>query len=292
MYINAKIKVLFLVVHFCITILGVRQCLLEELRLRKYHKVKACRRSQATITSQTNVRDLSECISYAREKKGLAFNFSPFYVKDSRINVHNCQVLGCPETANLTTLVKDAAFDYYSSYGNYSALDNSHCIKSIGMFRLIDVKENYSTAIDQCQKLGGDLAHILSESRTNALSNLVSNFVRDWYKVAFVGLDDTRREGLFETPLGDPITCYRFRAWGPGQPRNVMKSDDCVVLDSKKTWKVISCSHTLPFLCEYYPSSAISGSYEDVDCDDLDDSEQGECITDKRKTNRIKRRCY
>lgn len=129
------------------------------------------------------------------------------------------------------------------------------CIKSVGLFLLNKQKKNYSEAIAACQSWGGDLAHVLSESRTNALSNLVLREIQEWYKAAYVGLDDTKVEGLFQTPLGAPLGCFKFRAWAPSHPRNRSRRQDCVTLDHEKNWRVVNCRHRLPFICELYPEN-------------------------------------
>lgn len=128
----------------------------------------------------------------------------------------------------------------------------------MGLFYLIKQKRNYTEAISFCQQRGGDLAHVLSEARTQALSSVILNEIQEWYKAAYVGLDDTRTEGLFQTPLGAPLSCFKFRAWAPGHPRNKSRRDDCVILDHEKNWKVINCKYKLPFICELYPEEIVN----------------------------------
>lgn len=98
---------------------------------------------------------------------------------------------------------------------------------------------------------------MLSESRTYALSNVISNEIQDWYKAAYVGLDDREVEGLFQTPLGTPLNCFKYRAWAPSHPRNRSRKDDCVILDHEKSWRVVNCKHKLPFICELYPDHTV-----------------------------------
>lgn len=133
------------------------------------------------------------------------------------------------------------------------ATQNTTCIRSVGLFLLNKEKKNYTEAIASCQQWGGDLAHVLSESRTSTLSNVIQSEIQEWYKAAYVGLDDIRVEGLFQTPLGTPINCFKYRAWAPSHPRNKSRRDDCVFLDHEKSWKVVNCKYKLPFICELYP---------------------------------------
>ena len=81
----------------------------------KYSLLKTCHRSDAGIIARTFVDTVASCMKFASEKKGLAFNFK----YDARNNP-NCHILGCPEVANLTTLVPDEEYDYYTIYGNHT----------------------------------------------------------------------------------------------------------------------------------------------------------------------------
>lgn len=138
---------------------------------------------------------------------------------------------------------------------------------------MIHTKLNYSEAVENCQSIYSDLAHVLTETRTTSLAKMLA-FLTDWYKAAYIGLDDRKIEGQYETPLGDPINCYKYRAWSPGQPRNVIKSDDCVILEDTKTWKIVNCKHQMASICELYPTppDKYRNKYLDADCEDYDDS--------------------
>ncbi|XP_074030983.1 collectin-10 [Leptinotarsa decemlineata] len=102
--------------------------------------------------------------------------------------------------------------------------------------------------------MGADLADVSSEIRTRHLSKAINNSLLDWYKVAYIGLDDIDQEGSFMTVSGSPLTCSPFRAWAPGHPRSSRVNEDCVVLDTDKMWRVVDCKSRLPSLCEFYPN--------------------------------------
>lgn len=103
---------------------------------------------------------------------------------------------------------------------------------------------NFSDALSSCQNLGGSLAHVISEHRTNALSNLImektnisqntrnSNLepyvtnnataILQNYSIhhAWIGLQELRQEGkFFTTTEMEPIECFLYRAWQPGHPK-------------------------------------------------------------------------
>lgn len=144
----------------------------------------------------------------------------------------------------------------------------------MGLFLLHKEKKNYTEAISFCQEWGGDLAHVLSESRTNSLSSVISSEIQEWYKAAYVGLDDIKVEGLFQAPLGTPLNCFKYRAWAPSHPRNKSRKDDCVILDHERSWRVVNCKYKLPFICELYPEEIIPEDQllEKPNCTDLQDT--------------------
>lgn len=121
---------------------------------------------------------------------------------------------------------------------------------------------NYIQAIVNCQNHGGDLADVLSESRTNRLSQMIGNLMSNWYKAAYVGLDDLNEEGLFETAFESYLGCSKFRAWAPGHPMSKNRHQRCVILDSERTWRVIDCRMELPSICELYPQRPVGFGFK------------------------------
>lgn len=108
---------------FQISSIAVRQCSFLTPHF-KFYKVRNCYKSNKTAIALKSVSEVGECMKFAREKKGLAFNFSPggVFLNDTQLNVYaNCEVLGCPETTNSTTFVPDPSFDYYTAYGNFNS---------------------------------------------------------------------------------------------------------------------------------------------------------------------------
>lgn len=105
----------------CVSLIySKRHCNDKEIFLR-YFKIKNCYKSSLSVTVRLNVEDIKDCIKSARERNALAFNFSPeegnSYLRNGW---RNCEILGCSEIGNSTTLVPDMAFDYYSAYGNWN----------------------------------------------------------------------------------------------------------------------------------------------------------------------------
>lgn len=157
-------------------------------------------------------------------------------VKQDAEEFYNCQALSCPETMNLTTIVNDTRFDYYTLYAypprnlpsffiflvskiSLTAPNNSTCLPTIGVFFISDQRSNFSTATKACRASSGNLAHILSYERTNQISNLLkTNFTNKDDTLAYVGLNETILN-KFETSINEPLSpCFQFRAWAAGHP--------------------------------------------------------------------------
>lgn len=120
---------------------------------------------------------------------------------------------------------------------------------------MFEKRANYTEAIEICRAEGGELANILTDVRTNGLSNMVSNLNggRKALKLAYVGMDDIEHENRFMTLSGKLLSCFEYRAWAPGEPRNVTGNEDCVVINDRRNWRVVPCSRRLPFICEILP---------------------------------------
>lgn len=112
-------------------------------------------------------------------------------IHESPEEFYNCQLLECPEYGNFTGMINDTRFDYYSLYTKpprkesfevffFTFFDryclnlapfNSTCISQVGMFVLYAKPSNYTFAYKTCRNLGGGLAHVVSERRTNSLAS-------------------------------------------------------------------------------------------------------------------------
>lgn len=161
--------------------------------------------------------------------------------------------MACPELRNFSNIINDTRFDYYSLYSNPPPPINSTCIPTVGVFQYYNEFANYSTATQTCFKSNGSLPHILTEKRTNSLSNFIyqqQNITR--LKIAYVGLNETVRN-KFRTSDDEPIECFLFRAWAPGHPmqRKILR---CVAITDEDSWQTFTCMKKLPFICEIHIS--------------------------------------
>lgn len=128
----------------------------------KFHPVRHCQRSNQTKIAAENVANLEQCIQFTEHHQGLAFNFGhgkrpqkkfeqndllnlfdvmrekemkekneTKFVKndtdsDEQIEPYfNCEVLSCPEVGNMSSMINDTRYDYYTLYGNGKLKMNS-----------------------------------------------------------------------------------------------------------------------------------------------------------------------
>lgn len=121
----------------------------------KFHPVRHCQRSNQTRIAARNVANLEKCVQFTEHNQGLAFNFGhgkrprkrsqqnnllnlfdvmhekemkekndtklAKNVTDSEKEIEpyfNCEVLSCPEVGNMSLMINDTRYDYYTLYGN------------------------------------------------------------------------------------------------------------------------------------------------------------------------------
>ncbi|XP_062548210.1 uncharacterized protein LOC134213292 [Armigeres subalbatus] len=261
----------------------------------RFHALRHCQRSNRTIVGLINVNSVADCADYARKKHGMAFNYGPKERNETNFfevlkaqeaaksnqsttpskgtdtitadpeEFFNCQVLECPEYRNLSTIVNDTRFDYYSLFTRPPPSENATCIPSVGMFILNDNKLNYTQAFNVCHTLGGSLAHVVSEIRTNMLSKMVANEAganmnRNITSIkenvtlgeAYVGLNEITK-GAFITSGKEPLECFLYRAWAPGHPSKTRQAG-CVAVTTNHSWTVHNCNKSLQYICELHTS--------------------------------------
>ncbi|XP_067002134.2 uncharacterized protein [Anabrus simplex] len=201
---------------------------------------KACALSlKTTVANSRRLATFYHCELLARRKNGLAFNFNP--------QLRSCRVYGCPDTEDSETFLPDPGYDYYSRYLRTDKLTNYTCVPNVGMFHLHKHRLNYTMAFEVCLKEGSTLADVTSEVRTNGLSRLIE---KEGIHEVYVGMDDMAEEGRFVSAGGAPLNCVEYRAWAPREPRVLNEANDCVVLNTRREWRVVNCGLKLPFLCE------------------------------------------
>uniref|UniRef100_A0A182P9H4 adenylate cyclase n=1 Tax=Anopheles epiroticus TaxID=199890 RepID=A0A182P9H4_9DIPT len=258
--------------------------------VHRFYPLRHCQRSNRTVIGLMNVKTVRECADFARDKQGLAFNYAPInrnntnwfdVVREREQNksnaspwkpqpprvsygfedFYNCHVLDCPEYHNLSTIVNDTRFDYYTLYARLLPTTNTTCIPSIGMFLFEETKLNYSNAYNSCVAAGGSLAHIASDARTFLLSKYIeslrpannTNATTPNELLYYVGLNETLKDRFF-TSANERLDSFTYRAWAPGHPARNRHPPSCVAVTEEGSWKVFNCNRSLPYICELHTS--------------------------------------
>lgn len=109
----------------------------------KYYPLRHCQRSNEYQIGAKNVPNLEKCVQYAENNFALAFNYghgrkpknesidhnlinlfgtlsaNRTTIEESEPTIYlNCEILACPEVGNLSTMVNDTRYDYYTLYAN------------------------------------------------------------------------------------------------------------------------------------------------------------------------------
>lgn len=109
----------------------------------KYHPLRHCQRSNEYQIGARNVPSLEKCAQYAENNFALAFNYghgrkpknesadnnlinlfnthsaNRSTIDESEAAVYvNCEILACPEIGNLSMMVNDTRYDYYTLFAN------------------------------------------------------------------------------------------------------------------------------------------------------------------------------
>lgn len=81
---------------------------------------------------------------------------------------------------------------------------NHTCVPKVGVFMLHPQHLNFYEALNSCRASNSELAHVISEVRTTALSGLVKKLGETrGPKRAYVSLEDIKVEGRFITTMGN-----------------------------------------------------------------------------------------
>ncbi|XP_050094475.1 uncharacterized protein LOC126577103 [Anopheles aquasalis] len=270
---------------------AVRTCTEQSRKIvHRFYLLRHCQRSERNVIGLANVKTVRNCADLARSKQAMAFNYAPagrngvnryeLTQNQSRPatwippkaasggssttrapfdDFYNCQVLDCPEHRNLSSIVNDTRFDYYSMFAKILPPAAATCIPSIGMFLFEETKHNYSRAYNSCvAQHGGSLAHVASDRRTFEIARVLGNLPKGNdnsslnESLFYVGLNESIRDRFF-TSAGERLDCFTFRAWAPGHPAN-RSAPGCVALTEEGSWKVFNCNRNLPYVCELHTS--------------------------------------
>ncbi|XP_061389553.1 uncharacterized protein LOC133324730 [Musca vetustissima] len=280
--------IVFITAFISLKLVTTLTCKENHIDLRyNFYLLKSSHRSLADKLHVENVESVELCKQITRQYKGLAFNYN---TKENYSNkgtitgnisrdhyweqpqlYFNCHILKCPEGVSSKTLISDRSFDYYSLYEKLIVAKNYICIPEVGLFTLNTEPETFENATLKCRKQNADefttgcgsLAHIASETRTTALTQILLEHnqkqeeinLKSKINLAYVGLSFNRTRGqrfeMFNMD-DDSLKCFAYRAWEPGNPKmsSNLRNTSCVALSSHSTWLTVDCKRKLPYFCE------------------------------------------
>uniref|UniRef100_A0A146L2F6 Secretory phospholipase A2 receptor n=1 Tax=Lygus hesperus TaxID=30085 RepID=A0A146L2F6_LYGHE len=216
----------------------------------KYHFTAACKQSSLKAIAAKSFSTVQECKQLANKNHAFAINFAHkalLHPVALNFNKETCIIYECPEFSIRQSEQANSVYDYYSSYARPSPKANVSCIPKVGVFQIHRERKSFSNAEKACENEGGQLADITSDLHTTHLSSLISSLN---VSVAYVGLKQwNESQDDYLTSQGLPLSCLKFRAWAPNEPRPIPQTK-CVLVTSNGYWKVKDCEKKHPFLCE------------------------------------------
>ncbi|XP_037661206.1 pulmonary surfactant-associated protein D isoform X2 [Choloepus didactylus] len=112
------------------------------------------------------------------------------------------------------------------------------------IFKTSGFEKSFEDAQLVCTQAGGQVASPRSAAENTALEQLVSAH----NKSAFLSMTDTKTEGKFIYPTGEPLA---YSNWAPGEPNNNGGAENCVEIFTNGKWNDKSCRELRLVVCEF-----------------------------------------
>ncbi|XP_063224715.1 uncharacterized protein LOC134532224 [Bacillus rossius redtenbacheri] len=114
---------------------------------------------------------------------------------------------------------------------------------------------DWKYAQEVCWREGGRLAVVDTRLKVAALRQVLlarpdvlqSSVLRGQ---VLVGMNDVRREGVFETSSGEVFEPWNEMVWFPNEPDDASPGEDCVTFHVLGRIRDVPCYYELPFVCE------------------------------------------
>ncbi|KAK2098074.1 hypothetical protein P7K49_023525 [Saguinus oedipus] len=118
--------------------------------------------------------------------------------------------------------------------------------QSVGekIFKTTGVVKPFAEAQLVCTQFGGQLASPRSAAENAALQQLVIA----QNEAAFLSMTDSKTEGKFTYPTGEPLV---YSNWAPGEPNNDGGSEDCVEIFANGKWNDRACGEKRLVVCKF-----------------------------------------
>lgn len=118
--------------------------------------------------------------------------------------------------------------------------------RSVGekIFKTGGFEKTFVDAQQICTQAGGQLASPRSAAENEAVRQLTSAH----NKAAFLSMTDAKTEGTFIYPTGEPLV---YSNWGPGEPNDDGKAEDCIEIYTNGKWNDKKCGEQRLVICEF-----------------------------------------
>ncbi|KAI4529274.1 hypothetical protein MG293_020522 [Ovis ammon polii] len=118
--------------------------------------------------------------------------------------------------------------------------------RSVGekIFKTAGSEKTFQDAQQVCTQAGGQLPSPRSAAENEALTQLATA----QNKAAFLSMTDTRKEGTFIYPAGEPLV---YSNWAPQEPNNDGGSENCVEIFPNGKWNDKVCGEQRLVICEF-----------------------------------------
>lgn len=112
------------------------------------------------------------------------------------------------------------------------------------IFKAAGFEKLFVDAQRVCVQAGGQLASPRNAAENDALQELVAA----QNKAAFLSMTDTKTEGTFTYPTGEPLV---YSNWAPGEPNNNGGAENCVEIFTNGKWNDKACGEERLVVCEF-----------------------------------------
>ncbi|XP_013361785.1 PREDICTED: pulmonary surfactant-associated protein D isoform X2 [Chinchilla lanigera] len=118
--------------------------------------------------------------------------------------------------------------------------------RSVGdkIFKTMGAEKSFEGAQKICSQAGGQTASPRSAAENAALQELVTA----QNKAAFLSMTDSKKEGTFVYPSGEPLV---YSNWAPGEPNNNGGAENCVEIFTNGKWNDKACGEHRLVVCEF-----------------------------------------
>ncbi|XP_066205179.1 pulmonary surfactant-associated protein D [Saccopteryx leptura] len=133
------------------------------------------------------------------------------------------------------------------SFSHYKKAELFPDGRSVGdkIFKTAGFEKAFQDAQKICTQAGGQLPSPRSAAENEAVSQLIIAQNRG---AAFLSITDSKTEGKFTYPSGEPLV---YSNWAPGEPNNDRGDEDCVEIFTNGKWNDKSCAESRLVICEF-----------------------------------------